>query len=49
MLFVTYICDNISKIPQINDNFDNIYEISTNKTIDIDNDEFVKHFKESQK
>ena len=31
-------------MPQIKDNFDNIYEISTNKIIDIDNDEFIKHF-----
>ena len=30
------------------DNYDNIYEISTNKIIDIDNDEFIKHFKKAK-
>ncbi len=35
-------------MPQIKDNFDNIYEISMKKVIDIDNDEFIKKFKKAK-
>ena len=39
----------LKNTPPIKDTFDSIYEISTNKIINIDNDEFIKHFEESQK
>ena len=39
----------LKNTPPIKYNFDSIYEINTNKIINIDNDEFIKHFEESQK
>ena len=39
----------LKNTPPIKDTFDSIYEISTNKIIDIDDDQFIKHFEESQK
>ena len=39
----------LKNTPPIKDTFDSIYEISTNMIIDIDNNEFIKHFEESQK
>ena len=39
----------LKNTPPIKDTFDSIYEIYTNKIINIDNDEFIKHFEESQK
>ena len=39
----------LKNTPPIKDTFDSIYEISTNKIIDIDNDQFIKHFEESQR
>ena len=39
----------LKNTPPVKDTFDSIYEISTNKIIDIDNEQFIKHFEESQK
>ena len=39
----------LKNTPPIKDSFDSIYEINTNNIINIDNDEFIKHFEESQK